>query len=161
MTIKALKTRIRNLWLRGTINSDSYKNEMWDAICNISYWCIEAWIGKPFAFESFMGRGTVAGVALADGAQSSCEEGQPCQLLLWAPLLEVSRATVSMACRKDPFQPLSCFNLKPVPDLLKHFSKSTLGPGSSFHMPQGFHIKTWEMAHKYIFTINHSHYLFP
>ena len=37
---------------------------------------------KLFAFESFMGRGTVAGVALADGAQSSCEEGQPCQLLL-------------------------------------------------------------------------------
>ena len=102
-----------------------------------------------------MGRGTVAGVALADGAQSSCEEGQPCQLLLWAPLLEVSRAAVSMACRKDPFQSLSCFNLKPVPDLLKHFSKSTLGPGSSFHIPQGFHIKTWEMAHKYIFAINH------
>ena len=39
-------------------------------------------IVKLFAFESFMGRGTVAGVALADGAQSSSEEGQPCQLLL-------------------------------------------------------------------------------
>ena len=92
------------------------------------------------AFESFMGRGTVAGVALADGAQSSCEEGQPCQLLLCVLLPEVSLAAVSMACRKDAFQPLSCLNLEQGPELLKHFSKITLGPNSSFHMPRGLHI---------------------
>ena len=63
---------------------------MGDAICHIR--CINICcmyidisrrgIVKLFAFESLMGRVTVAGVALADGAQSSCEEGQPCQLLL-------------------------------------------------------------------------------
>ena len=38
---------------------------------------------------------------------------------------------------------------------MKDVSKSTLGPGSSFHMLQGLHIKTWEIAHHYIFAINH------
>ena len=38
---------------------------------------------------------------------------------------------------------------------MKDVSKSTLGPGSSFHMLQGLHIKTWEIAHQYIFAINH------
>ena len=53
-----------------------------------------------------------------------------------------------------PFSPFLVY-LEQVAALLKHFSNSALGPSSLFHMPQGLHIKTWEMAHQYIFAIDH------